>query len=374
MAKRDKRSTLFVPDWRSGNPYLSLLADGIERAGWRVHLADYPRGMLKLTRLAYRFPDVGVFHLHWIGDFLEDLLWANGSWKFRVKLALLTLDFRLCRLLGVRIVWTVHNLVEHDTPHPEREKTARKHLFRYVDGLIAHSPEALAAVEAAYGGDDSRAVTAVIPHGNYIGSYPEDPRITTKLRERLELREDDFVLLFFGAIRLYKGVDVLLRAFSALHGKHFRLLVVGRHGNGALARRLQEQAACDPRIRTDLRFVPDDEVASYFALASAVILPFERTLTSGSVLLAMSQGKALILPEDARVLGVPGNEGARYYRGEAALADVLQDLDDSDLQRMGTFNRACAERLDWSNIGIDTVAVYTGTPAPAVEPASRVAR
>lgn len=349
---------LFVPDWRGGNPYLDLLAEGIRSAGLTVGFANYPETELPLLALAREHPTVRVIHLHWINPRIKRIFWSGNSIKVYLRCALLMLDVILVRLRGIKVVWTVHNLLSHESVSPQREIMARRALARVVTRLVFHSDEARNAVEQLLSMRlENR--SAIIRHGNYLGMYPDDHGREQQLREQFGLQEGDTVMLLFGGLRRYKGINQLLAAFRDNDDPSLRLIIAGRPFEQDLAEDIQKAAADDPRISAYLGFIPDADVSPLYTISHLVITPFERTLSSGSVILALSQGKALLLPEDARVLGLPDTRGVLFFNNNDGLRSALNALPARDkLQAMGQINFELAKTLDWSSIGRQTVAAY----------------
>ncbi len=347
---------LMLPDWRGDNPYQDLLAGALTAAGWTVTFADYPDGWLPLTKALRAAPDARVVHLHWIGPYLARIFWKTPEWKARIRIALLGLDVLLCRLSGRKVVWTVHNRLSHETPNAARETLARRVIGRTVTRVLFHSASARDDVCSLLG--LSRRRTAVVPHGNYIGVYAENPQRSRELRDELELAEGTLPLLFFGALRGYKGLAVLLDAFRKTRDPKLRLVIAGKPYEEEIATQLRSAAAADDRIRLRLGFLPEADVAPLFSLVSAVAVPFERTLTSGSVILAMSLGKALLLPEHARVLDVADDGGAFFFEGTEELSRVLASLSDDRLSAMGQHNLGLAKQLDWQQIARMILGIY----------------
>lgn len=363
MIRRSRRDALFVPDWRAGNPYMERLSTGLQRKGYTISFDHFPSGYMKLTRLATAHPTVGTIHLHWLSkEFIDQLFWDRNKVKFRVRLLVLLLDIVLCRARGIRIFWTLHNLVEHESQNPNQEIRVRALVARFANAVIVHSQPALDLAAHTYHVNLDRN-GHVVPHGNYIDAYTYNDEIKRSLQAKYGIRSRDTVLLFFGAVRRYKGLDLLLSAFGQVNNERLRLIIAGKPIDEELRHWLVTEAAADSRIGLCLEFVPEIQVAAYFGLASAVILPLQGALTSGSVILAMSCGKCLILPNSARILGVPGNTGAFYYEDRAALVRLLQGLHEHqlDLENMGANNLLAAKRLDWDAIAAATARLYAGS-------------
>lgn len=357
--RRKQDHVLFVPDWRAGNPYMESLSRGLDREGFQVLFDHFPDGHFKLTRLASAHPSVGVIHVHWIVSFLEEFFWSRNAFKFGTRLVLLTLDVLLCRARGIRIIWTLHNIVEHESRSPDQELRVRALLARTVNAVIAHSKEALDAAAARYRIDLSRN-GHVIPHGSYVGWYQYDETIRASLKQKYGIKDGERVILFFGSLRRYKGLDLLLSAFRSISDSRRRLIVAGKPLNDEIGQWLVQEAGKDDRVCLCVGFVPEEQVAAHFALADAVVLPLQNALTSGSTILAMGFGKCLILPDSARVFGIPGDAGALYYKDETGLTALLAKLPELDLEAMGKHNLEAARRLDWRKIAVATASIYSG--------------
>lgn len=354
---RDRRSVLFLPAWCEVNPYQPLLAKTLGEEGYAVDFADYPKARLPLFRLLLNRRRVGVLHIHWIAPWMRPLLWSGNPVKRLIKLLLLILDLRLCRLLGVPIYWTIHNLVSHESADPQWELRLRRQIARLVDGCFVHSQSALALLEREYG-VALAGKTQVVPHASYVGQYPAaPPDAVTTMRYDLGLKASDFVYLFVGAIRRYKGVGELVEAFRALPDDDARLVIAGAAFTPDIEDWLRAAVAEDRRIVLRIGYVPDEDLPSYLNLASVVVLPYARTLASGSALLAMSFAKPLILPEAARVFDVPGDNGALYFK-PGQLPDALMGARRADLTRMAAANRAEAETRTWPAMAAITAAAY----------------
>jgi glycosyltransferase involved in cell wall biosynthesis len=161
-----------------------------------------------------------------------------------------------------------------------------------------------------------------------------------------------------------------------------------------VARDVRAAAARDDRVSTALGFVPTSAVQTYLRAADVVALPFrtehQTLLTSGSVLLAMGFGRAVVAPRlgcvgdtlaaDTPDGGTVGPEptvertvaasgsgpvrvvaGGVVYESTAQLETALRTALDADLDRMGRRNRAHVETLGWDDIAARTAEVYAGS-------------
>lgn len=361
---------LLTPDYTSSNPYQANLADGLAGQGANIRLGSGRGYLLPFSRLAADEGLPDVLHMHFFTPFM--IVGNERLRKFRLG-ALVTLvlgvgllvDIALLRLRGVATVWTVHDLVNHERRYLRIERFVKHVAARFLfDRIVVHCGTAGEEFRRTFSLPASTGErTVVIPHGHFLDDYPN--RVDSEVaREHLDLPEDAVVYVFFGWIRPYKNVPRLVDHFKSIDDDRARLLVVGSTRSEALERTIRSESDDDDRIRTILEFVPDDDVQYYMNAADAVVLPFrteERSLlTSGSVLLAMGFGNAIVAPDMGCVGELLGDEGGVCYDRDAVDQPLsgMRDLLDADLDAMGEYNRRTVEALDWETIGERTHHTY----------------
>lgn len=352
---------LLAPDFSSSNPYQRSLADALRKRAVEVRMAR-TRHFRPLPLLGPSLrPRPAVLHLHWTHPYLGGGRDAIGRWAPRRFLA----ELRLARRLGVRIVWTVHNLAQHDGVHRGRELRLHHDLLELADAAIVHCEAARdAVIDALQPSPVAAERIHVIPHGHYIDAYPNTVG-PEESRRQLGLPAAARVFLFAGQIRGYKGVEELIVAFRELPDPDARLVIAGRTRGPAVETRITAIAAPDARILTSFTFVPVARLQLYYNAADAVVLPFRDILTSGSLILAMSFGRPVVAPRlgclaetvdpDAGILYEPRDLGALRAALEAALG--------SDLEAMGRRSLESARRLDWGRIADATLRAYRAAGA-----------
>jgi glycosyltransferase involved in cell wall biosynthesis len=151
-------------------------------------------------------------------------------------------------------------------------------------------------------------------------------------RTELGIGRDEVVFLFFGYVRAYKGIEVLLEALSLLDrsGPAWRALLVGewyvkRHPLEPALRR----AASAGRVDVVDRYVSEAEVGRYFAAATAAVLPYRSGTQSAVIPLAYAHGRGVVT---TRVGGLAdavedGATGLLVPPGDArSLADALDEV------------------------------------------------
>ena len=346
---------LFLPDGSKSNPYQRELARALERHDVHVTLGNGVGRLPIVGALkAHGRPD--ILHLHWTHGFAV----AGSSTRTIIKAVRFLVELFTIRLIGIKIVWTVHNVLEHERRHPRLELVFNRIATRLYDQLIVHCSFAKEAVIQTYHlPDHFQTKINVIPHGHYISSY-ENQITQEQARAKLGLSKRANVFLYFGQIRHYKGVFQLLNAFRKMENPQARLLIVGSPVNEAIEVELLDRSRSDSRIHTFLEFVSNKNVQLYINAADVVVLPFRDILTSGSALLAMSFGKAVIIPNIGCVPEVLDSRGGFLYdpNEEDGLLRSMQQALEVDLATMGQYNLDRAKHLDWDGIARKTVEVY----------------
>lgn len=343
----------FFPDIMAlaGNPYWAILKDGLEAAGAEYVTPDGP-----LLRWLWRARhDPVVLHLHFVQQFYAyEGEQARLRWVLRLARNLL-----LARLWGHRVVFTLHNLTPTYPLQPEWvDRLGHRLAIRLADAVIVHCETAHRLLTQTYG--RSRGVH-VVPHPHYIGVYP-DTVSRREARARFGYDSNEIVLAFVGGLRPNKGVDRLVRVFRRCDDPRLRLLIAGAPGPSAgHIEAIRDIAAEDSRIRLCLGHIPDAEMQYYYHAADVVVLPFSRILTSGSAMLAMSFGRAVIvprmgclgeLPEDVAVLYEPGSDESL----KQAILNFRSQRSDS----IGGQSRSLVENSTREKFASGTLEAYAG--------------
>jgi beta-1,4-mannosyltransferase len=336
----------FKPD--TGNPYTALLSGALERRGALVD--EFSPG--RLLRGRY-----DVWHLHWP----ERL--ANEGHPLRRVLAFAAL-VAVARARRVRVVWTVHNVEGHGRARrPRLERGLMRFLSRRLDGIVALSGAGAGEARRRYPALD-RAPVVVVPHGHYVGSYPNAVSPTDS-RTLLGLSAGDRVVAFVGRIRPDKGVERLIHEFRGLDDAGARLVVAGRPATAELGLAVETAAAGDGRIQLHLDEVADEELQVFLNAADLVVLPYERLLESGIALLALSFGRPVLVPASPtmRDLGAQvesdndSHDPVRLFEGPLTARDLADALAAPAVDREALIARVRRVH-DWDAIAERTLMLY----------------
>jgi glycosyltransferase involved in cell wall biosynthesis len=267
---------------------------GLEAPGRRaVKLAEHVPDMLRFRRDA----DADVLHYQW--------LTVPG------------LDAALLPPLRPRVM-TAHYVLP---PEPSRRQLASaRRAFGAMDAIVAHSEHGAQRLREQVGIDPSR--VRVIHHGafDYLTRLPGEKPLPPELEGA-----EGPVILFFGLLRPYKGIDTLLQAFRGVAGAELWIV-----GNPRMeVEPLHRLAAEAPgRVRFLTRFVEDAEIPAIMRRADIVTLPYRDAEHSGVLYAALAFGKPLVLSTVGGFPEIAKQGAARLVPPEdsAALASALVEL------------------------------------------------
>lgn len=202
----------------------------------------------------------------------------------------------------------------------------------------------------------------IIPHGVFE-CYKKGVNHQLKVVDAKE----DKIILFFGVIKDYKGLDILIAALSKLPDELLqksRLLVAGYPFiNIEPLRRLATELGVIDRITWDLRFIPEDEVSSYFDAATVIVFPYREIDQSGAMHIALAFSKPIVA---TKVGGFPEilQDGVHGYLVEpddpSGLALSLKRIltNPSQIHKMSLAVHSLADSLSWDMIALKTINIY----------------
>jgi glycosyltransferase involved in cell wall biosynthesis len=247
--------------------------------------------------------------------------------------------------------------VHYPLPNSALARRRQRALLSRMDALVAHSE--YGAMELRGLVDDPARVHA-IPHGAF---------------EHLKHQEDEVplpgelagvegpVVLCFGLIRPYKGVDVILEAFREIEGAELWVVGMPRMDITPLER-LADQ--CRATVRFVPRFVTDREIPAYFRRAEIVALPYRAIEQSGVLYTALAFGNAIVASSVGGFTEIGERDGAvrLVAPGDAgALHDALAELLGNEGERAAlaaAAAHAAETTYSWSRIAARTLDMYEG--------------
>jgi glycosyltransferase involved in cell wall biosynthesis len=239
-------------------------------------------------------------------------------------------------------VLTMHNVIRHEALDVR--------LASKMDAVIVHTRHGARLL-----GDAGN--VHVIPHGAF-------EHLTHQADERPlppELAEVERpVVLYFGLVRPYKGVDVLVEAFQQVHDAE--LWVVGRPLGVSLER--LRRLAPPGRVRFVDRYVTDAELPAFFRRADVLVLPHRNVDVSGVLFAGLAFGKAMVMSDVGGFRELVEEHGAGVLvppEDPAAVAAAISGLlgDPDERRRLEERSTAAAQGpYSWERIAEQTVSVY----------------
>ena len=250
-------------------------------------------------------------------------------------------------------ILTAHDVIPRE-PRPG-QIGATKRLLERMDAVIAHSEHGAGRLRDELGLPAEN--VHVIPHGafDYLTRLPEERPLPPELAE-----VEEPVVLFFGLLRPYKGVDLLIEAFHDIEGAELWVVGMPRMPLEPLRELAAEVRG---RVRFVPRFVDDSEIPAFFRRADMVVLPYREIDQSGVLYTALAFGKPIVLTSVGGFAEVAQQGAARAVRPNAPveLAAAIQELLDKPEERERLARAAAdaaAGQYSWDSIAQRTLSLY----------------
>ncbi|HVU15375.1 MAG TPA: glycosyltransferase family 4 protein [Candidatus Didemnitutus sp.] len=297
-----------------------------------------------------------IFHLLW-----------NNKFEYFDRTVLMA----YYRLLGRRVMLTAHNvnIRRRDGNDSALNRWTLRYQYRHADRIFVHTGLMKQELVAQFGVAPERCV--VIPFG--LNSTVPDTALTpAQARAKLGLGAAEKVLLFFGNIAPYKGLNFLVDALALARqsGAQYRLVIAGRpkgaEGYWAGIRGQIEAAGLRDQITERIEFVPDEETEIYFKAADVLVLPYLQIFQSGVLFLGYNFGLPVIASDVGalREEVIEGSTGFMCQPSDPAdLARALERYFDSPLyrnldQERGRIRAHAANKYSWATVADITAKAY----------------
>ncbi len=270
------------------NPYYTVTLRALERLGWSVACQDDTEAILRRIRREADARFLVLFHQ--FDPYIHPARGRSG----RERADALMRDMRQIKRAGGALVWTLHNYLPHDATSEEVEQELRLRRFvrTHFDAVIVLN-EAGRAEARRFFPDD---MIALVPHVSFKDVH--GPRVSREeARSRFGYPKDAFFFGSFGAIRPYKGLELVIDAFRDIGQDEARLLIVGGAKDQDYVHSLRRRAGEDCRVIIRAGpAVPSADIPIWLGAMDVAVFGFTSILTSGSVILALSYGLPVIAP------------------------------------------------------------------------------
>lgn len=224
--------------------------------------------------------------VHFIGFFMLAHIhksWADRTWFW---------ELRLLRLFSKRLIYTVHNVMPHERDTPEIRKLMAR-IYRIPDCLVVHTQRARLRLIEEFGVAPER--TVVMEHGINELIRPV-PALVSETRLGLDVSATQRLVLFFGNVQYYKGVDLLLEA-AYRFGPNTRIHIAGRCGDPDYGREIRRMMGAHPmgdRLTWEDAFLSEERVSELLSAADVIVMPYRHIDQSGVLFAALRHGVPVV--------------------------------------------------------------------------------
>lgn len=265
-----------------------------------------------------------IIHLHWLASVLGG---AVGMEDATLRVAAFRKQLVSWRAAGHQIVWTMHNVLPHDSSMPEAEIALRRLIVEQADAV--HLLSRASADEAALYYELPAEKTFHVPHPSYEGWYANTgDRMSARMD--LGLSANEFTFVSFGSLQRYKGLSELMDSFEQLRqrlpGRPMQLLIAGKAVDQDYLAELAAKAERLPAVMLIPSAMEEKQVQTLLNGADVAVAPYLRTLNSGAALLAASFRRPLVAPRVGGVAETFAPDPSLLYTGQVGdtLADAME--------------------------------------------------
>lgn len=252
---------------------------------------------------------------------------------------------RMVRKTGAKRVAIADNIVPHEKRPGDRMLT--KYFLKNVDFVVSMSESVLGDLR-----DFSQIPAQVVKHPLYDNFGDKMP--VAQARASLGIPDTAYAYLFFGFIRKYKGLEILLEAFEKLAAidENAYLVIAGEYYS--LEKELSEkigESNYQDRIIEHTRFISDEEVSKYFSAADVVVQPYHHATQSGVTPLAYHFEVPMIVTNVGALPDmVPSGLGLISEVSSEAILNAMIDIKQLDKQTFSQKIKIEKAKYSWGNM------------------------
>ena len=336
---------LFSPNYTLGNSYQKNLYSEARKFGYSVDPVDN----LELDSLPRKYASgkSNIYHQHWIKEYYWNArTFSEGVSAVQKNVSIL----KALKAFGVKVAWTLHNLIDHDANELQKELCNYTHreMANVSDIIYVHTRNSLKLLSEQCGTDLTSKVF-LLEHPLYDNFILQG---NTELPKEIDLGKIGRrkVLVHLGMIKPYKGVPDLLRAFDnyVKQGQYdtLHLIIGGKVYDPSIGDVLKEISA-ESRERLSLidRRLSESEMSALLRLADASVTPYKKILISGSYYLSTTFAKPTIAPRIGMFEEMIKNDrtGILYDGTIVGLTEVLVRISKMSADKLANIGAANLE-------------------------------
>tara|TARA_B110000211_G_C14022321_1_gene528258 strand:+ start:179 stop:1210 length:1032 start_codon:yes stop_codon:yes gene_type:complete len=322
-----------------GNPYQHLMIKGLnidERINAVSGIDDRFFGILR-TAISQK---QDYIHFDWITSYY----YRRSLWMTFLSIPLFMIQLLIVKyVFNIKLVWTLHNIQPHDLKHQKIHTFCRHFFAKQSSWIRIFSEDSIGRAKQALKVKDK---FVVCPEGSYVDYYKNTISINDA-KQKFNITKNDFVYLYLGFIKPYKGIENLIENFNKLQIENKKLIIAGNVLNKNYFNKIFTE---NKNIQFVNRFIENDELQYFYKAADVVVLPFNKVENSGSVILAMGFKKIIVAPKMGVLLKRLINQNDFLYKeGELFQKMELAFENKNTLIEKGEQNFEELKKYSWND-------------------------
>lgn len=290
----------FFPIESKDNDYVNNMISMIKQLGIEVYSTEDVKRDFKL------FMSVHIFHFNWYEN-----LGTKNYYKALYILLKKVCTIFLLKMFNKKIIWTMHNKIAHDSVDDKLSMFILKFIAKQSNKIVIHSKESINILNNII---DKKKITdkiVYIHHINYINNINLNNNL---IKFNFKINDNELIFMFCGAVKKYKNIELLIKAFNDLELKNCKLIIAGKPYINDYKREINKIINGNKNIITIFKFLSNNELFSLINLSDILIFPYNKksSLNSGSIILGFSCKKTVISPMIGTLLDMKDQD---FYYG-----------------------------------------------------------
>ncbi len=274
----------------SRNEYINLLYEGYNEKEHSYRLIFYKSQFYKPIILSKINGEKSIIHHHWFHG-------KNSTRRNHIKKLIWLIIFRL---LGGKIIWTVHNQYPHISQKKCLNRFSRYILAHISNKILVHCERAIKIISGTF--NINKGKIRILPHPDYkVIMFDRKKSIThlNKIFPQYSFDPGIKYYLMYGKVIPYKGILEVVDIFSGLKTDRKRLLIAGTipQKDKEYGLKIKKKVKKTSNVIFINKYITEHDQHFLFGASDYVIFNFKKILTSGSVILAGNYGKPIIAPD-----------------------------------------------------------------------------
>lgn len=309
---------------------------------------SYLSTILRIASYIRKHKEICVVHIQWLRLWKVDILFA-----------------RWLKNRGIKVVFTAHNLLPHDSGDTQREKY--RIYYKTVDKICVHTAITKKELIDQFEIDSDK--VEVIPHGIIYSDVPEDTIIyrAESLKKKYEISPKTLVISSLGIQSYYKGIDILIDLWSEEKelnaNPDVKLMIVGKNSNLDYTplEGIGNVVIVNERIS-------NEDFQAYLEISDVILLPYRKISQSGMLFSAIARNKPVVisniggLPDPLDIGKVGWNIG---IADKTSLSKILKDFAQQPhmvkvLQNNNSEFQKVKDYYSWESISMKLKSLYEG--------------